>query len=157
MKEFSVCYDKFCMGRFSLAFDDEGNVISFERKGAFELYLLSMWNDGMVVTMKGYEGDREESYFILLFPDGSEQVMRYTPDGGFTVRPYREAGQGRFAYLLSFRNGMEYKGFRGYEEYDEEEDCIIGVVTVGDRTLTYGGLSMPEVRMDFEKVIDEEL
>lgn len=50
---------------------------------------------------------------------------------------------------------MEYKGFRGYEEYDEEEDCIIGVVTVGDRTITYGGQNMQDVRADFERQIDQ--
>lgn len=143
------------MGRFTLAFDDEGNVISFEGRGGFEMYLLSMWNDGMVVTMKGYDEVREENHFILLFPDGSEQVMHYIPESGFMVQPYREAGQGRFAYLLNFRNGMEYKGFRGFEEYDEEEDCIIGVVTVGDRTITYGGQNMQDVRADFERQIDQ--
>lgn len=154
MKEFSVCYDKFCMGRFSLVFDEEENVIPFEGMGEFEMYLLSMWSDGMVVTMKGYDETREENHFILLLPDGSEQVMYYSPDGGFAVQQYRGEGAGRFAYLLDFRKGMEYKGYRGYEEYDAEDKIIIGVVTVGDQTITYGGQNIQEVRADFERQID---
>lgn len=55
MKEFSVCYDKFCIGRFTLTFDEGRKVMPFEGLGAFKMYLLGMWNDGMVVTMIGYD------------------------------------------------------------------------------------------------------
>ena len=154
MKRFSVCYDRFCIARFDWSCNEQDEVIQDEKFGAVEMYLLGMWNDGMVVTMKEYDEEKDENRFILLVPDGSEQVMTYTEEGGFVVEHLRNPGEGRFAYLLSFRGGMEYKGFRGYEEYDEEEDCIIGVVTVNEQTLTYGGQSMLEVNEDFKRVID---
>lgn len=152
MKEFSVCYDKFCIGRFTLEFDDEGRVKPFEGLGAFEMYLLGMWNDGMVVTMKGYDESREENYFVLLMPDGSEQIMNYSESEGFMIQPFKGAGEGRFAYLLEFLKGLEYDGVRGYEEYDEEEGMIFGILNVGEDSYTYGGSSMKEVKEDFERL-----
>lgn len=157
MKDFSVCYDKFCLGRYSLAFDEEGKLVPFEGEGAFEMYLLSMWNDGMVVTMKGYDEKRDCAVFVLLLPDGSEQVMENADGKGFGVTPYRCKGEGRFAYLLEFLSGLEYKGFRGYEEYDDDEGMIFGTVTVGDEALTYGGVCFAEVKEDFVRVIEGKL
>ena len=157
MKEFSVCYDKFCIGRFLLTFDETGNVVAPDRLGEFEIYLLGMWNDGMVVSMKEYDEMADENRFILLMPDGSEQLMCYTPKEGFIVQLYKKAGEGRFAYLLNFLKGMKYKGYQGYEEYDEEEEMIIGVVYMDEKTLTYGGQNMSEVNADFKRVIDKAL
>lgn len=157
MKKFSVCYDKYCIARFDLACGTDERVMPDEKLGAFEMYILGMWNDGMVVTMKEYDEETEESRFILLVPDGSEQLMNYSREGGFVVQEYRKPGEGRLAYLLHFLKGMEYKGFRGYEEYDEEEEMIFGAVTVGEKTLTYGGQNLLEVNEDFKRVIDEVL
>lgn len=157
MKNFSVCYDKFCMGRFTLICDDAGKVVPSESPGAFEMYLLGMWNDGMVVTMKEYDEKTEQNRFILLVPDGSEQRMTYAGEKGFVVEASRNRGEGRFAYLLEFLNGLVYQGYRGYEEYDEEEELICGVVHVGDQSLTYCGVNFSEVWADFVKVIEEKL
>lgn len=158
MKEFSVCYDKFCIGRFTLTFDKEGRVVPCEGLGAFEMYLLGMWNDGMVVTMKGYDEEREENCFVLLVPDGSEQLMTYSEKEGFTVKHFRNPGEGRFAYLLEFMNGLEYEeGVRGYEEYDEEEGMIFGILNLGEESYTYGGRWMGEVREDFQRLKAERL
>ena len=157
MKEFAVCYDRFCIGQFLLRFDEEDHVILSEGLGAFEMYLLGMWNDGMVVTMKGYDECREENYFILLLPDGSEQGMNYSESAGFVISSFREPGEGRFAYLLEFLKGLEYNGVRGYEEYDEEEGMIFGILHVGEESYTYGGVSMREVKEDFERLKAEKL
>ena len=89
---------------------------------------------------------------VLLVPDGSEQLMSFSPGRGFVVRPYRAARQGRFAYLLDFLCGLKYKGYQGYEEYDEEEKMIFGIVRVGEKSLTYGGKNLQEVKMDFRCV-----
>lgn len=157
MKEFSVCYDKFCMGRYLFRCSEEGEVMPFEKLGAFEMYLLSMWSDGMVVTMKGYDEKKDENGFILLLPDGSEQRMSYSRESGFVVEQFRAARKGRFAYLLRFLQGLEYKGFRGYEEYDEEEEMILGSVVVEEETVMYGGKNMREVEKEFRKEIDKKL
>lgn len=157
MKKFAVCYDKFCMGQFSLSVDAQGEMRCDGGMGAFEMYLLSMWSDGMAVTMKEYDTAGGENRFILLLPDGSELLMMDRPGKGYEVASSREAGEGRFACLLQFMQGMEYKGFRGYEEWDEEEEMIIGVVTVNEKTLTYGGENMKEVYADFVKQVDREL
>lgn len=154
MKEFSVCYDKFCIGRYALSIDEVGRIVPFEGLGGFEMYLLSMWNDGMVVTMKGYDEERDCAVFVLLLPDGSEQVMTNIDGKGFEVALYRNKGEGRFAYLLDFLSGLEYKGFLGYEEYDEEEGMIFGMVTVDEESLTYGGTCFAEVKEDFMRVIE---
>ena len=73
------------------------------------------------------------------------------------VRPYRAARQGRFTYLLDFLCGLKYKGYQGYEEYDEEEKMIFGIVRVGEKSLTYGGKNLQEVKMDFKRVIEEAI
>lgn len=155
MKEFSVCYDRFCIGRYTLVCDGEDIVQMTENLGSFEMYILGMWNDGMVVTMKEYDEDSGTNRFILLVPDGSEQLMTFSADTGFSVQPYRAARQGRFAYLLDFLCGLKYKGYQGYEEYDEEEKMIFGIVRVGEKSLTYGGKNLQKVKADFEKVIEE--
>lgn len=157
MKKFSVFYDKYCLGRYALTFDEAGKIVSVEELGAFEMYLLNMWNDGMVVTMKGYDEVQGENQYILLLPDGSEQLMSFSPSRGFVVRPYRAAGQGRFAYLLDFLCGLKYKGFQGYEEYDEEEKMIFGIVRVGEKSLTCGGKNLQEVKADFIQKIEQEM
>lgn len=156
MKEFSVCYDRFCVGRYAFACDEGGQVIPFEKLGAFEMYLLGMWSDGMVVSMKGYDEVKEENYFILLLPDGSEQKMAYSRKHGFVVEPFRQPGEGRFAYLLEFLQGLSYKGYQGYEEYDEEEGMIWGTVVIGEEKLMYGGHCMEEVKKDFVKVVEKK-
>lgn len=157
MKEFSVCYDRFCIGRFSLAFDDEEKVIPFDGLGAFEMYLLGMWNDGMVVTMKGYDEEAGENQFVLLLPDGSERLMVYSGKEGFVIQPFRKTGDGHFAYLLEFLKGLEYKGYRGYEEYDGEEGMICGIVTIGEENLAYCGKTMNDLKADFIKVIEKAI
>ena len=119
MKEFSVCYDRFCLGNYTLVCDGSDTVQATADLGAFEMYVLGMWNDGLVVTMKAYDEVCDENQFVLLVPDGSEQLMSFSPERGFVVRPYRAARQGRFAYLLDFLCGLKYKGYQGYEEYDE--------------------------------------
>jgi len=124
MKEFSVCYDRFCLGNYTLVCDGSDTVQATADLGAFEMYVLGMWNDGLVVTMKAYDEVRGENQFVLLVPDGSEQLMSFSPGRGFVVRPYRAARQGRFAYLLDFLCGLKYKGYQGYEEYDEEEKIL---------------------------------
>ncbi len=156
MKGFSVCYDRFCIGRFSLCFDETGELVADACSGAFEMYLLGMWNDGMVVTMKGYNEEEDENQFVLLFPDGSERLMAYSLENGFKVWHWRNPGEGRFAYLLEFLRGLEYKGYRGYEEYDEDEGMIVGSVVINDKSLMYGGSCMKEVKEDFIRVIEEE-
>ena len=113
------------------------------------MYVLGMWNDGLVVTMKAYDEVCGENQFVLLVPDGSEQLLSYSPGRGFVGRPYRAARQGRFAYLLDFLCGLKYKGYQGYEEYDEEEKMIFGIVRVGEKSLTYGGNNLQEVKSDF--------
>ena len=152
MKEFSVCYDRFCLGNYTLVCDGSDTVQATADLGAFEMYVLGMWNDGMVVTMKGYDEEKGENCFILLLPDGSEQVMNYTESAGFVISSFRDPGEGRFAYLLEFLKGLEYNGARGYEEYDEEEGMIFGILHVGEESYTYGGVSMMEVKEDFERL-----
>ena len=147
MKEFSVCYDRFCLGNYTL-------VCDVSDTGAFEMYVLGMWNDGLVVTMKAYDEVCGENQFVLLVPDGSEQLMSFSPGRGFVVRPYRAARQGRFTYLLDFLCGLKYKGYQGY---DEEEKMIFGIVRVGEKSLTYGGKNLQEVKMDFKRVIEEAI
>ncbi len=157
MKRFSVCYDKFCLARFDLASDEGNEMVRGEKLGAFEMYVLGMWNDGMVVTMKEYDEESEENRFILLVPDGSEQLMTYSLEKGFVVQHYRRPGEGRLKYLLEFMRGLEYKGYKGYEEYDEEEDMIFGIVRVGEKSLTYGGKNLQEVKADFIQKIEQEM
>ena len=154
MKRFSVCYDKFCIARFDLACNEQDEVMPDEKLGAFEMYVLGMWNDGMVVTMKEYDEEKDENRFILLVPDGSEQLMTYSWEKGFTVQHYRKPGEGRLNYLLEFMQGLEYKGYKGYEEYDEEEDMILGIVRVGEESLTYAGRNLQEVKADFIQKIE---
>ena len=55
MKEFSVCYDRFCQGNYTLVCDVSDTVQATADLGAFEMYVLGMWNDGLVVTMKAYD------------------------------------------------------------------------------------------------------
>lgn len=154
METYTVCYDKFCIGKYSVSFREDGNISVTGGLGKFENYILGMWNDGMVVTMKRYEESTGEMDFILLLPDGSEQLMTYR-EGGYVISSYRKAGEGRMAYLLAFNRGLEYKNFRGYDEYDEEEEMFLGVVSVGEKTLTYCGRNVWETKKDFERVIDE--
>ena len=52
MKEFSVCYDRFCLGNYTLVCDVSDTVQATADLGAFEMYVLGMWNDGLVVTMQ---------------------------------------------------------------------------------------------------------
>ena len=75
MKEFSVCYDRFCLGNYTLVCDVSDTVQATADLGAFEMYVLGMWNDGLVVTMKAYDEVCGENQFVLLVPDGSEQLM----------------------------------------------------------------------------------
>lgn len=157
MKNFSVCYDKYCIGKYDLVCNENDEVQTDKNLGAFEMYILGMWNDGMVVTMKGYDKVKDQSYFMLLLPDGSEQVMTYLPGGGFDVKPFRETGLGRFAYLLAYGRGLYYRGFVGYEEYDEEEGLIMGTVRVNNESLTYYGSNFTETRKEFERVIESKL
>ena len=145
MKEFSVCYDRFCLGNYTLVCDGSDTVQATADLGAFEMYVLGMWNDGLVVTMKAYDEVCGENQFVLLVPDGSEQLMSF-----------RAARQGRFAYLLDFLCGLKYKGYQGYEEYDEEEKMIFGIVRVGEKSLTYGGKNLQEVKSDFIQKIEQE-
>ena len=91
MKEFSVCYDRFCLGNYTLVCDVSDTVQATADLGAFEMYVLGMWNDGLVVTMKAYDEVCGENQFVLLVPDGSEQLMSFSPGRGFVVRPYRAA------------------------------------------------------------------
>ena len=156
MKEFSVCYDRFCLGNYTLVCDVSDTVQATADLGAFEMYVLGMWNDGLVVTKKAYDEVCGENQFVLLVPDGSEQLMSFSPGRGFVVRPYRAARQGRFAYLLDFLCGLKYKGYQGYEEYDEEEKMIFGIVRVGEKSLTYGGKNLQEVKSDFIQKIEQE-
>ena len=156
MKEFSVCYDRFCLGNYTLVCDVSDTVQATADLGAFEMYVLGMWNDGLVVTMKAYDEVCGENQFVLLVPDGSEQLMSFSPGRGFVVRPYRAARQGRFAYLLDFLCGLKYKGYQGYEEYDEEEKMIFGIVRVGEKSLTYGGKNLQEVKSDFIQKIEQD-
>ena len=93
MKEFSVCYDRFCLGNYTLVCDGSDTVQATADLGAFEMYVLGMWNDGLVVTMKAYDEVCGENQFVLLVPDGSEQLMSFSPGRGFVVRPYRVLGQ----------------------------------------------------------------
>ena len=72
MKEFSVCYDRFCLGNYTLVCDVSDTVQATADLGAFEMYVLGMWNDGLVVTMKAYDEVCGENQFVLLVPDGSE-------------------------------------------------------------------------------------
>ncbi|MFR3329473.1 MAG: hypothetical protein ACLTSL_04835 [Odoribacter splanchnicus] len=157
MKEFSVCYDRFCLGNYTLLCDGEDTVQPTAELGAFEMYVLGMWNDGLVVTMKTYDEAKGENQYILLVPDGSEQLMGFSSENGFVVRAYRAAGEGRFAYLLDFLCGLKYKGYQGYEEYDEEEKMIFGMVRVGEKSLTYGGKNLQEVKADFIQKIEQEM
>ena len=46
MKEFSVCYDRFCLGNYTLVCDGSDTVQATADLGAFEMYVLGMWNDG---------------------------------------------------------------------------------------------------------------
>ena len=46
MKEFSVCYDRFCLGNYTLVCDVSDTVQATADLGAFEMYVLGMWNDG---------------------------------------------------------------------------------------------------------------
>ena len=71
--------------------------------------------------------------------------------------PFRSERHGRFAYLLDFLCGFIYKGYQGYEEYYEEEKMIFGIVRVGEKSLTYGGKNLQEVKMDFKRVIEEAI
>ena len=50
-----------------------------------------------------------------------------------------------------------YHWYQGYEEYDEEEKMIFGIVRVGEKSLTYGGKNLQEVKMDFKRVIEEAI
>ena len=77
MKEFSVCYDRFCLGNYTLVCDVSDTVQATADLGAFEMYVLGMWNDGLVVTMKAYDEVCDENQFVLLVPDGSEQLMSF--------------------------------------------------------------------------------
>ena len=79
MKEFSVCYDRFCQGNYTLVCDVSDTVQATADLGAFEMYVLGMWNDGLVVTMKAYDEVCGENQFVLLVPDGSEQLMDVSP------------------------------------------------------------------------------
>ena len=79
MKEFSVCYDRFCLGNYTLVCDGSDTVQATADLGAFEMYVLGMWNDGLVVTMKAYDEVCGENQFVLLVPDGSEQLMSFSP------------------------------------------------------------------------------
>ena len=137
MKEFSVCYDRFCLGNYTLVCDVSDTVQATADLGA-------------------YDEVCGENQFVLLVPDGSEQLMSFSPGRGFVVRPYRAARQGRFAYLLDFLCGLKYKGYQGYEEYDEEEKMIFGIVRVGEKSLTYGGKNLQEVKSDFIQKIEQE-
>ena len=85
MKEFSVCYDRFCLGNYTLVCDVSDTVQATADLGAFEMYVLGMWNDGLVVTMKAYDEVCGENQFVLLVPDGSEQLMSFSPGRGFVV------------------------------------------------------------------------
>ena len=85
MKEFSVCYDRFCLGNYTLVCDGSDTVQATADLGAFEMYVLGMWNDGLVVTMKAYDEVCDENQFVLLVPDGSEQ-LREVLWSGHTVR-----------------------------------------------------------------------
>lgn len=51
---------------------------------------------------------------------------------------------------------MKYKGYQGYEEYDEEEKMIFGIVRVGEKSLTYEGKNLKEVKSDFIQKIEQE-
>ena len=51
MKEFSVCYDRFCLGNYTLVCDVSDTVQATADLGAFEMYVLGMWNDGFVVKI----------------------------------------------------------------------------------------------------------
>ena len=113
MKEFSVCYDRFCLGNYTLVCDVSDTVQATADLGAFEMYVHSEIARGLVVTMKAYDEVCGENQFVLLVPDGSEQLMSFSPGRGFVVRPYRAARQGRFAYLLDFLCGLKYKGYQG--------------------------------------------
>lgn len=157
MKAWTVCYDKFCLGNFNILCDDDGNVIDTDTLGQFENYLLGMWNDGLVVTTRYFDEEQGTMSFFLLLPDGSEQRMVYGENGIFVVEPYREAGKGRMAYLLGFNQGLTYKGFRGWDEYDAEEKMFLGVVEAGEEELTYCGRTVRETQADFGRVIDEYL
>lgn len=157
MEAFTVCYDKYCLGKFEIAFREDGSIEVSPQLGRFENYILNMWNDGIVVTMKQYDPGNRDVSFILLLPDGSEQHMKYEPDGTYAIRSWRKAGEGRMAYLISFGQGLEYKGFKGYDEFDEEEGMFLGVVQTGEETLTYCGRNVSETRQDFEQVIEDYL
>lgn len=157
MRAFTVCYDKFCLGNFTIPCEDGGVMLNSEELGRFENYVLGMWNDGLVVTMKWFDEGRGAMCFFLLLPDASEQLMVYTETGGFVIEPYCEAGKGRMSYLLDFNKGLIYKGIKGYDEYDEEEKMFLGIVEVGERSLTYCGRTVAETQEDFKRMVDAHL
>lgn len=55
-------------------------------------------------------------------------------------------------------NYMEYKGYKGSVEYSKADDCLCGKVQGLNKALIlYEGLTLDELRKDFEAGIDDYL
>ena len=52
---------------------------------------------------------------------------------------------------------MTYKGYCGSVEYSAEDNCLCGQVMFIRALLTYEGETLPELKADFEGVVDEYL
>lgn len=53
---------------------------------------------------------------------------------------------------------LEYKGYRGSVEYSKEDGCLFGKVQgLRKATILYEGMSVDELRKDFEEGIDSYL
>lgn len=50
---------------------------------------------------------------------------------------------------------LKYKGYTGTVEYCEEDNCLYGkVLGMGGNCITYEGLSIDELKTDFEGAVD---
>lgn len=54
-------------------------------------------------------------------------------------------------------NLLSYKNYNGTVEYSREDDCLFGKVIGIKSLLSYEGESIKELKMDFQKVIDDYL
>lgn len=52
------------------------------------------------------------------------------------------------------KNTMTYKGYTGTVEFSEEDGCLFGRVIGINDIISYEGQSIPEIRQDFQEMID---
>jgi predicted HicB family RNase H-like nuclease len=52
-------------------------------------------------------------------------------------------------------NTMQYKGYTAFIEYNAEDECFVGQVVGTRHTIIFDGISVDEIRTNFEEMIDD--